>query len=292
MRADLLLVKRALAPTRSVAQRLIGAGSVRWRAAGGWAAPRKCGEDLPDDCILEVVDDAELRFVSRGGLKLDAALERCKIVAAGANALDIGQGTGGFTDVLLRRGAARVVGLDVGRGQLHPSIAADPRVIAHEGLNARDLALDSAHDLERDLARDRRGSTFARDEPARSFDLVVADLSFISLTLVLPTVACWLAPAGSALLLVKPQFELQPADIGKGGLVRDRVAAETRVEARLREACAANGLAVRDWFPSVITGGDGNREFFVHAAPAPSRAAHAEADRAGPRQRAPASRNP
>ena len=286
MRADLLLVKRALAPTRSAAQRLIDAGGVRWRGAGGWAVPYKAGEDLPDDCALEVIDDAELRFVSRGGLKLDAALARCGIAVGGVNALDIGQGTGGFTDVLLRRGAARVVGIDVGRGQLHPSLVADARVVAHAGLNARDLA------------RDGVGSAFTRDEPAGSFDLVVADVSFISLTLVLTTVAHWLAPAGTALLLVKPQFELQPADIGKRGIVRDAVTAETRVEARLREACAWNGLAVHDWFASATPGGDGNREFFVRAEAAPPRPAEAQADGRrdgefpGVPRRAPAARNP
>jgi 23S rRNA (cytidine1920-2'-O)/16S rRNA (cytidine1409-2'-O)-methyltransferase len=248
MRADQLLVQRALAPTRSAAQRLIDAGAVRWRGPKGWAAPRKAGEELPDGCELEVTDDAELRFVSRGGLKLDGALAHCGIDASGLNCLDIGQGTGGFTDVLLQRGARRVVGIDVGRGQLSPVLAADARVISHEGLNARDVA----------------GSAFLGDEPEHSFDLIVADLSFISLTLVLPTIARCLAPSGHALLLVKPQFELQPADIGKGGLVK-HASAYPRVEQRLRAACAELALAVRDYLPSPIDGGDGNREFFVHA---------------------------
>lgn len=249
MRIDRLLVERALAPTRSAAQRLIDAGAVRWRGgAGDWNVPRKSGEELPDDCALEVVDDAELRFVSRAGLKLDAALDHCGLEVAGANALDLGQSTGGFTDVLLKRGAARVVGLDVGHGQLHPSLQADPRVMAHEHVNARDPS----------------GSAFARAEPPASFDIVVADLSFISLTFTLPTVANWLAPTGQALLLVKPQFELQPADIGKGGLVRER-GAYRRVERRLRDACREHRLAVRDWFASATPGGDGNVEFFVRA---------------------------
>jgi 23S rRNA (cytidine1920-2'-O)/16S rRNA (cytidine1409-2'-O)-methyltransferase len=252
VRADQLLVQRALAPTRSAAQRLIDAGAVRWLGPKGWAVPRKAGEDLPDECQLEVTDDAELRFVSRGGLKLDAALAHAAIEVAGCNCLDVGQSTGGFTDALLQRGASRVVGIDVGRSQLSASLAADARVIAHEGLNARDVA----------------GSAFEQDEPAHSFDLVVADLSFISLTLVLPTIARCLAPAGDALLLVKPQFELQPADIGKGGLVKD-AGAYPRVEARIREACTGLGLTVRDYFASAIDGGDGNREFFVWAQPAP-----------------------
>ena len=242
MRADQLLVQRGVAPSRSAAQRLIERGGVRWRAASGWAVPRKAGEELPDAAEIEVVDDAELRFVSRGGLKLDGALARSGVDVVGRTCLDVGQGTGGFTDVLLQRGAAHVVGVDVGHGQLHPRLACDSRVTAFEGVNAR--ALDRVA-----LPRDR-------------FDLVVADVSFISLTLVLPA----LAPraAGELLLLVKPQFELQPADIGKGGVVKD-AAAHARVEQRLRDACAACGLVAVDWFASVVAGGDGNREFFLHA---------------------------
>ncbi len=255
MRADQLLVQRALAPTRSAAQRLIDSGAVRWHGPNGWALPRKAGEDLPADCRIEVTDGAELRFVSRGGLKLDAALAHCGVEVAGLNCLDVGQSTGGFTDALLQRGARRVVGIDVGRAQLSPALAADARVRAYEGLNARDVS----------------ASTFAQDEPVHSFDRVVADLSFISLTLVLPTIAAYLAPGGHALLLVKPQFELQPADIGKRGLVKD-AAAYPRVEQRIRDACAEQRLAVRDYFASTLTGGDGNHEFFVWAsAPAATR---------------------
>jgi 23S rRNA (cytidine1920-2'-O)/16S rRNA (cytidine1409-2'-O)-methyltransferase len=121
-------------------------------------------------------------------------------------------------------------------------------VVSFEGLNARDVA----------------GSDFEQAEPAHSFDLVVADVSFISLTHVLPTIANCLALGGQAVLLVKPQFELQPVDIGKGGLVKD-ASAYPRVETRIREACAALGWSVRDYFASVVTGGDGNHEFFVWA---------------------------
>jgi 23S rRNA (cytidine1920-2'-O)/16S rRNA (cytidine1409-2'-O)-methyltransferase len=251
MRADQLLVQRSLAPTRSAAQRLIDTGAVRWLGPKGWAVPRKAGEELPDGCQIEVTDDAELRFVSRGGLKLDAALTRCAIEVEGRNCLDVGQSTGGFTDALLQRGAARVVGLDVGRAQLAASLAGDARVVSHEGLNARDVT----------------GSAFEQQEPTHSFDIVVADLSFISLTHLLPTIANYLAPGGHAVLLVKPQFELQPEDIGKGGLVK-HASAYPRVETRIRDACTALGLTVRDYFDSAVTGGDGNREFFVWACPA------------------------
>jgi len=250
MRADQLLVSQGLAPTRSAAQRLIARGAVRFRGPAGWAVPRKAGEELPEGCELEVTDDAELRFVSRGGLKLDGAIARTGIDVRGMTCLDVGQGTGGFSDVLLQRGAERVVGVDVGRGQLNPTIAADPRVASYEGINAREL----------------RGTAFDADTPAHHFDLVVGDLSFISMTLVLPALRTYLAGDGHLLILVKPQFELQPAQIGKGGLVKD-AASYPLVEQRIRDACTANGLAVRDYFDSPVTGGDGNREYFVWARP-------------------------
>ena len=242
MRADQQLVARGLAPSRSAAQRLIDCGAVRWLSPKGWAVPRKAGEDLPEGCEIEITDDAELRWVSRAGLKLDAALARTGIDVASATCLDVGQSTGGFTDVLLARGAARVIGVDVGHGQLHPRLRSDPRVTAIEGVNARHLD--------------------ARMLPTPHFDLVVADLSFISLTLVLPALA--VLAARDLLLLVKPQFELQPADIGKGGLVTD-AAAHARVQARLRAACAETSLTLRDYFESAIAGGEGNREYFVWA---------------------------
>lgn len=248
MRADLLLVRQGLAPTRSAAKRLLDRGAVRWLAPQGWVVAGKAGDDLAEDCRLEVTDDAEVRFVSRGGLKLDAALTHIGLAVAGAHCLDVGQGTGGFTDVLLRRGAAHVVGVDVGHGQLHTGLGADPRVTALEGVNARDLRPDAL--------------------PRPTFDLVTGDVSFISLTQVLPALAPLVGR--ELLMLVKPQFELQPGDIGKGGMVREP-AAYARVEQRVRAACAGAGLAVIDWFDSAIAGGDGNREFFVHARPAPAR---------------------
>ncbi len=241
-----MLVQRGLAPSRSAAQRLIAQGAVRWLGPAGWAAPRKAGDELPDGCELQITDDAELRWVSRGGLKLEGALSHTGIDVAGRTCLDVGQSIGGFTDVLLARGATQVVGIDVGHGQLHERLRGDPRVVSLEGINARHLGEAAL--------------------PVRRYGLIVGDLSFISLTLVLPSIAPLLAADGELLMLVKPQFELQPGDIGKGGLVRDEAAHE-RVQARLREACAASGLTVIDWFASPIAGGDGNREFFVRARP-------------------------
>ena len=242
MRADQLILQRGLAPSRSAAQRLIEHGAVRWLGPKGWAVPTKAGEDLPEACEIEITDDAELRWVSRAGLKLDAALTHCRIDVAGRDCLDVGQSTGGFTDVLLARGAASVVGIDVGHGQLHARLRSDARVTALEGVNARHL--DAAM------------------LPRQHFELIVADLSFISLTLVLPA----LVPLATRdlLLLVKPQFELQPADIGKGGLVTDS-AAHAHVQARMRAACGRTGLALCDYFESTVAGGDGNREHFLWA---------------------------
>jgi 23S rRNA (cytidine1920-2'-O)/16S rRNA (cytidine1409-2'-O)-methyltransferase len=251
VRADQLLLTRGMAPTRSAAQRLIERGAVERRAAGVWTVLRKTGEDLLDATELRITDDAELRWVSRAGLKLDGALTRCDdIQVAGVTALDVGQSTGGFTEVLLARGAARVVGVDVGRGQLHPSLRGHAQVTAIEGLNARGLT------------RDALGAAM----PAAGFDLIVADLSFIPLTTVLPALLPLISPHGTLLALVKPQFELQPKDIGKGGLVKS-AASYAEVETKLREACVALGLTVIDWFDSPVAGGDGNREFFVLAAP-------------------------
>lgn len=259
MRADQLLVERGLAASRSQAVRLI-AGGLRWRDAGtsdAWRTVVKNKDDVPESAELELVDAAEARYVSRGGLKLEGALAASGIDPAGRLCLDVGQSTGGFTDCLLQRGAAKVVGVDVGHGQLHARLREDERVVAIEGVNARALSAD-------DLGEEG-------DESDPRFDLIVGDLSFISLTLVLPAVVGFMADDGRLLMLVKPQFELQPGQVGKGGIVRDE-SLYAVVEKRLRDACEALGLRVLQWFDSPIAGGDGNREFFIHAV----RAVHAD----------------
>ena len=243
-RADQLLVERGLASSRSLAQRLIAAG-VRWQAHNGvWQHVSKNGDVLPSDCQLELVDDSESRYVSRGGLKLEGALQATGLQVTGLRCLDVGQSTGGFTDVLLQSGAAHVTGVDVGQGQLHPNLQQDPRVRCIEKCNARTLSME----------------LFAA-EP--KFDLAVADVSFISLTLLIPAIVNVLMPSGLLLLLVKPQFELQPEYIGKGGLVKDPAKYQD-VEKRLRDSCAVAGVGVLQWLPSPIAGGDGNREFFMY----------------------------
>jgi len=248
MRADQLLVDRGLAATRSQAQRLIASG-VQWRVGAlGWQRVAKNGDVLPSACELQLLDNAESRYVSRGGLKLEGALRDSGLQVSGLRCLDVGQSTGGFTDCLLQQGAALVVGVDVGHGQLHPSLRSDPRVVCVERTNARELQ-----------AQDARVP-----QGAQGFDLIVGDLSFISLTLVLPALLPFLKLGADVLMLVKPQFELQPSDIGKGGLVKDP-ASYSRVELRMREACAGLGLHVLGYWPSAIAGGDGNKEFWIGA---------------------------
>ena len=248
MRIDQLLVERGLAVSRSQAQRLI-AGGVRWLQANGeWRAVIKNKDEVPADAQVELLDDAESRYVSRGGLKLEGALRATGVQVTGLRCLDVGQSTGGFTDCLLQQGAAQVVGIDVGHAQVHPRIQADERVVCVEGVNARELAPGDERIPDAELG----------------FDLLVGDVSFISLTLVLPGVVPFLKPGGQLLMLVKPQFELQPGQVGKGGIVKDEQHYPF-VEQRIRTALSDLGLDVVAWLDSPIEGGDGNREFFVQA---------------------------
>jgi 23S rRNA (cytidine1920-2'-O)/16S rRNA (cytidine1409-2'-O)-methyltransferase len=273
MRADQLLLQRQLATSRSQAQRLIASG-VRWRADAGADAPwkriGKNSDELPADAQIDLLD-----------AKLEGALRASGVVVTGKTCLDVGQSTGGFTDCLLQHGATLVVGVDVGSGQLHPALRANPQVLALEHINARELdasvliaayadstgaggTFDAQDDAE---AEDEDGADIDADADVSfdaSFDLIVGDLSFISQTLVLPALVPLLKPGADLLMLVKPQFELQPGQVGKGGIVKD-AAMYAVVEQRIRDCCAGLGLLVVGWFDSPITGGDGNREFFVHA---------------------------
>ncbi len=183
-------------------------------------------------------------WVGRGGLKLAHALDVFGLDVAGQNALDIGASTGGFTDVLLQRGAARVVALDVGHSQLDWRLRTDPRVVVLEGVNARYLTPD-------DLPPD-----------ARAFDLVTIDVSFISLAHILPVVPPLLAPGGRVVALVKPQFEAGRAEVGKGGIVRDP-AVHARVIEAVRTEAVRVGLTPMAVEPSPVTGAEGNREFLL-----------------------------
>ena len=347
MRADVFLVEAGHASTRSQAQRLIASG-VEWRLTplAPWKKVAKNGDDIPAGAELQLLDAAEAKYISRGGLKLEGALAATGIVVKDLRCLDVGQSTGGFTDCLLQAGADQVVGVDVGHSQLHERLRSDERVICVESFNARTLTpeslevacdealcdvieeeedndtqpqapyawmrnggqVDEDYD-DSDDAKEQDIESFKAERVAKAkaksegvapvelrrrpgtqniditpaFDFVTGDVSFISLTLVLPSVVQVLKPHGQLLMLVKPQFELQPGQIGKGGIVRDK-ALYVEVEQRIRECLTGLGLTVKQWMDSPIEGGDGNHEFFVWAqqgaeikAPAPQAAADEEA---------------
>ena len=239
-RVDTLLAERGLAASRSSAAASVRAGRVRIGAGGPLA-------DKPSQLVgadTELVIEQQPPYVSRGGIKLANALAALGLSVEGRACLDVGASTGGFTDCLLQRGAARVIALDVGRGQLDWGLRNDPRVQVIERFNARDLA--------------------PQDLPFAP-DLATIDVSFISLAHVLPAVARCVAPRADMLALVKPQFELGPDRVGKGGVVRS---AEDRRAALLAAARAAidAGLRVRGFASSGLPGPKGNRESFIWCA--------------------------
>lgn len=232
-RADILLVELGLAPTRVRAQALILEGRVY---CGEQPVP-KPSSLLPAGAPLRVTEGA--RYVSRGGLKLEAALRHFALDVAGRVALDVGASTGGFTDCLLQHGARRVYAVDVGYGQMASTLRTDPRVVVMERVNAR--------------------YPFPLTEQV---DLVTADVSFISLTLVLPPSLEHLRPGGHVVALVKPQFEAGRKEVGRGGVVRDPNM-HAAVLARFVRWAIEQGLRVRGVISSPITGDAGNREFLV-----------------------------
>jgi len=240
LRLDTLLVERGLAASRERARALILAGVVRVDGRPAAKAGTAVGVDA--DVTLLVPDHP---YVGRGGLKLDHALHVFGIAVEGRSALDIGASTGGFTDVLLRHGAARVVALDVGHGQLDWRLRTDPRVVVLERTNARTLTPD------------------ALPADARSFDIVTIDVSFISLRQILPVVPPLLAPRGDVVALVKPQFEAGRAEVGKGGIVGDE-GVRARVVEEIVECALALGLTRAGLSESPITGMEGNREFLLY----------------------------
>lgn len=242
-RLDLLLVDRGLAPSRERARALILAGNV---LVDGTPVT-KAGAAVADDAVV-TLKQPDHPWVSRGGIKLAHALDTFGIDVRGLTALDIGASTGGFTDVLLSRGAARVVALDVGTGQLDWRLRTDRRVVSIEGINARYLTPDQ-------LPPD-----------ARRFGLVTIDVSFISLAHVLPVVPPLLDGDGRVIALVKPQFEAGRHDVGPGGIVTDPDV-HARVIEKVTDAALRVGLERLGLEPSPITGAEGNREFLMLLAP-------------------------
>ncbi len=265
MRADVLLVARGLAPSRTAAQRLIEAGHVFTRNGDARVVLAKPSAAMSDDVEIEIETNVLDRYVSRGGLKLEGALTHVALEVENFVCLDVGQSTGGFTDCLLQRGAAHVVGVDVGHDQLHAKLRGDARVTCVETVNARTLNPEMLGGSA--LARETtltKSSTRAQARSHILFDLIVADVSFISLTKIIAPWFDLLNSNGRVLSLVKPQFEVGAENLGKGGIVRDETLFAT-VEKTIRKSCKENRLHVIDYFPSSITGTDGNREFFVYA---------------------------
>jgi len=235
-RLDVLVAKSGLAESRERAQALILAGKVR--VAG--ETVRRPDRSVKDDAAISV--EAGPDYASRGALKLAPALDGFGVDPAGRVCADIGASTGGFTDVLLRRGAARVYAVDVGRGLLHWRIRQDPRVVVIERVNARDL-----------------------ESFPEAVSLIVVDVSFIGLEKVLPALRR-AAPEAEVVALFKPQFQVARSEVGKGGIVRDPVAVESALR-RLREWCAGKGYEVRAEAPSALPGAEGNQEIFLHLSP-------------------------
>ena len=238
-RLDVALVERGLIESREKARRAIMAAQVLVKGN----AVTKPGTPVAADAEISLV--AKEKFVGRGGFKIEAALEAFAIDPGGRTCADIGASTGGFTDCLLQRGAAQVYALDVGHGQLDWRLRQDPRVVVREGINARFL---SPEDF------DQRPS------------LVVADVSFISLTLILPPAFALLDPESDMVVLIKPQFELSRAEVGRGGIVRDDASRARAVE-KIRAFVAASGHRWMGSITSPITGRDGNVEFLAHLKP-------------------------
>lgn len=246
LRADQILSRLGLAPSRSKAKRLIEEGAVEYRECQEWKTVKSASQMLPEEIQLRLSETDLLKYVSRSGLKLEGALDALEIRLEGFHVLDVGQSTGGFTDCCLQYGASRVTGVDVGKDQLHKSLRTDSRVTFFEGLNAKELLV----------------SDFS-DGLHQQIDFLVCDVSFISLKKIIPSTLFCLKPDAQVLLLVKPQFELGVSALGKGGLVKD-----FDVEA-LKEDFAqwatTSGLQPLKFFATKLKGQDGNQEYFLYA---------------------------
>jgi 23S rRNA (cytidine1920-2'-O)/16S rRNA (cytidine1409-2'-O)-methyltransferase len=235
LRLDQLLVGKGLFPSREQARRAVMAGDVKV----GTRIAVKPSELLEEEAPISIKPTP--KYVGRGALKLESALDYFKIDVPEKTVLDIGASTGGFTDCMLQRGAGKVYAVDVGRGQLNWKLRNDPRVIVLEKINARALS---------------------RSHVPEPVDLCVIDVSFISLTLVLPNAFDLITPNGVILALIKPQFELQREDVGKGGIVRDQEL-HRRAQDKIVAFVKHSGHVVTGIFPSAIKGADGNQEFFA-----------------------------
>jgi 23S rRNA (cytidine1920-2'-O)/16S rRNA (cytidine1409-2'-O)-methyltransferase len=239
-RLDALLVERGLAPSRERARALVMAGNIRVNGT----TVSKPGTTIDPNATL-TVDTPDHPYVGRGALKLAHALDTFRVAVQDRRALDIGASTGGFTQVLLERGAAIVVALDVGHGQLDWALRTDPRVVVRERINARALTIEQL------------------PEASQPVDLVTIDVSFISLRHILPVLPPLLSRNADVIALVKPQFEAGRGEVGKGGIIRDE-SVHARVVQEVTATAHALGLTRLGFTESPITGMEGNREFFLH----------------------------
>lgn len=250
-RLDLALVELGLAPSRTKAQQMIEAGEVEVLRQGHWQVIQQSSHQLKNpslEYVRKAKDSEVLKYVSRGGLKLEGALRHLQLDVGGWRCLDLGLSTGGFSDCLLQAGASEVFGVDVGHGQLHPSLEGHPRLQSFEGVNVKNLA---SFEPFQEWAK-------------RGLDFCVADLSFISLLSLLSDLAGWMPKEARFLGLVKPQFEVGANHLNKSGIVKDpQLFREVEFEAL--KILAQTSWEAKDFFPSLLKGQDGNQEFFLFA---------------------------
>ncbi len=251
IRLDQLLTEKNLCPTRSKAQAMIMAGNILVNEQ----KVDKPGTFVDPGSIIRILGNT-CAYVSRGGLKLEGALKAFQVDPKGKTALDIGASTGGFTDCLLQHGATQVIAVDVGHNQIDYKLRTDPRVIVIEKYNARELSLDTLAQSIQEQHKDLQLQTF-------DFRLVVMDVSFISITKILPAIQKVVAPGTSIVSLVKPQFEAGREQIEKGGLVKDPAVHQQVIE-NVQRVAQGLGYTVQGICDSPITGTDGNKEFFIH----------------------------
>lgn len=249
-RIDVYMVEKGYAPSRTKAQELIDSGLVSIKDNMSLKAIKNSSELIDESLNVEVVIQKNPfeKYVSRGGVKLEKALNKLGASVQNANVLDVGISTGGFSDCLLQNGAASVLGVDVGHNQLSLKLKSDPRIKLLEGVNAREI---------------HKHSEVKKLSPPKGFDFIVIDVSFISLTLVLPSVVNLLKDGGNILALVKPQFEVGPDGLGKNGIVKDE-GLYVQVQQNIQKCVENLSRKTLLYFESDLEGKDGNKEFFIY----------------------------
>ncbi len=244
-RIDQIVVDQGLAPSKTKAQELIAAGAIEFFLEQKWVVKQKSGEQVGAETEARIIDSTLLKYVSRAGLKLEACLRELKINVSGKTALDVGISTGGFSDVLLQSGARHVTGVDVAENELDKNLARNPKLTFLPKINAREL-------------------TRVKELAKKKFDLIVIDVSFISLEKILPEAYHFLKAKGIILALIKPQFEVGRAELKKNGIVKSQAAIDQAI-ARLKAQALQLKLNVKAIISSELKGRDGNQEYFLYA---------------------------